>query len=94
MVPGFALDSAKLTPKMKRAIKKFVRSNPTLTTVTCKGFTSLPVSARDMRIATDRGKAVCKYIKKLNPDLSVKVLKGGHNNNSGSETRRVRIVMR
>jgi len=94
VVPGFALDSAKLTPKMKRAIKKFVGNNPTLTTVACKGFTSLPFSARDTSIGTDRGKAVCNFIKKLNPDLSVKVLKGGHNNKAGSETGRVRIAMR
>lgn len=94
VIAGFAPDSAKLTPKMKRTIKKFVRNNPTQTTVTCKGFTSLSVSDRDMRMATKHGMAVCSYTKKLNPDISVKVLKGGHNNKSRSERRRVRIVMR
>jgi hypothetical protein len=94
VVPGFALDSAKLTLRMKKAIRKFVLANPELTTVTCRGFTSLPASARDMKLARQRGKAVCDYILKLNPDLTVKVLKGGHTEKTGSENRRVRIVMR
>jgi predicted outer membrane repeat protein len=94
VVPGFALDSAKLTLRMKKAIRKLVLANPELTTVTCRGFTSLPASARDMKLARQRGKAVCDYILKLNPDLTIKVLKGGHTEKTGSENRRVRIVMR
>ena len=94
VIPGFALDSTKLTLKMKKAIRKFVIANSELTTVTCRGFTSLPASARDMKLARQRGKAVCDYILKLNPDLTVRVLKGGHTEKTGSENRRVRIVMR
>jgi len=88
------LDSTKLTPKMKRALKKFVRANPQLTSVVCRGFTSRPASSRDQRLATVRGKVACNFIKSLRPDLEVKVLKGKHTDKFGQNIRRARIVMR
>jgi predicted outer membrane repeat protein len=93
VVPGFAANSTKLTRPMKKAIRAFVKANPDLTTVTCKGFTSAPATARDLRLARDRGKVTCDFIKKLNPDLTVEVLAGSHTDTPGQQIRRVRIVM-
>lgn len=93
VVPGFRANSVKLTRPMKKAIREFVRANPELTTVTCKGFTSAPATPADLRLARQRGKATCDYIQKLNPELTVKVLNGSHTNTPGQQIRRVRIVM-
>lgn len=93
VVPGFASNSTKLTRGMKREIKAFVESNASLTSVTCKGFTSAPATMQDLRLARDRGQATCDYIKKLNPELEVQVLPGSHTNTPGQKIRRVRIEM-
>jgi hypothetical protein len=94
VVPGFAANSVKLTASMRSEIKKFVKANPGATTVTCKGFTSSPATAIDLRLARQRGQAVCDFVQKLNPDITVKVLKGSHNNEPGNQIRRARIVLR
>jgi predicted outer membrane repeat protein len=94
VVPGFAANSVKLTASMRSEIKKFVKANPEATTVTCKGFTSSPATAIDLRLARQRGQAVCDFVKKLNPEITVKVLKGSHNNEPGNQIRRARIVLR
>lgn len=93
VIPGFRANSTKLTRPMKKAIRAFLKANPELTAVTCKGFTSAPATAADLRLARQRGKATCDYIQKLNPELTVRVLKGSHNNTPGQKIRRVRIVM-
>jgi predicted outer membrane repeat protein len=93
VVPGFASNSTKLTRTMKKEIKAFVESNAGLTTVTCKGFTSAPATRQDLRLARERGQATCDYIKKLNPELTVKVLAGAHTNTPGKQVRRVRLEM-
>jgi hypothetical protein len=93
VVPGFASNSTKLTRTMKKEIKAFVESNAGLTSVTCKGFTSAPATREDLRLARERGQATCDYIKKLNPELTVKVLAGAHTNKPGKQVRRVRLEM-
>ena len=93
VVPGFASNSTKLTRTMKKEIEAFIESNAGLTTVTCKGFTSAPATRQDLRLARERGQATCDYIKKLNPELTVKVLAGAHTNTPGKQVRRVRLEM-
>jgi hypothetical protein len=93
VVPGFGANSTRLTAVMKKKIRAFVRANPDITSVTCKAFTSEPATLQDSRLARERAKVTCAFIKKLNPEVEVKVLKGGHTFEQGSKARRVRIVM-
>jgi predicted outer membrane repeat protein len=93
VIPGFAANSTNLTRPMKRAIRTFINANPELTRVTCNGFTSAPATAQDLVLARQRGKVTCDFIKKIKPELEVKVLKGDHTNIPGQQIRRVRLVM-
>jgi hypothetical protein len=79
---------------MKAQIKKVIAANPGATTISCKGFTSAPPTAGDKALSKARGKAVCDYVRKLDPTLTVKVLKGAYENTPGQQIRRVRIVLK
>jgi hypothetical protein len=91
---GFAANSTKLTRPMKKEIRKFIRANPELTTVVCRGFTSAPATRFDDALAKGRGENVCAYIEKKFPDLTTRVIEGNHTNIPGSNIRRVRVVLR
>ena len=93
IVSGFAPNSVKLTRTMKREIREFVRSNPDLTTVVCKGYTSAPATIFDSALARKRGNVVCDYVKKKFPAIKVEVREGQHTNAPGSNVRRVRLIM-
>lgn len=94
VVPGFSANSTKLTRAMKKEIRKFVRANPGLSTVVCKGYTSLPVTPQDAALSRGRGQVTCDYIKTLNPDLKVVLRQGAHTNKPGLPIRRVQITLR
>lgn len=94
VVPGFAANSTILSTAMQREIRQFVRANRNLTTVTCKGFTSAPATPQDIALARQRGQVTCDFIKRLDPNLDVRVLQGSHTDEPGQNIRRVRIVMR
>lgn len=93
VIPGFRANSTKLTRPMRKAIRKFVRANADLSTVTCRGFTSAPATPQDLRLARQRGKVTCDFIKRINSDLTVRVLSGSHTDTPGQQIRRVRLVM-
>lgn len=93
-VRGFAANSARLTPAMKAKIKRVLAANPGATTISCKGFTSAPPTPGDKALSRARGKAVCDYVRKLDPTITVKVLKGAYENTPGQQIRRVRIVLK
>jgi hypothetical protein len=93
VVGGFAANSTRLSMKMKREIRAFLKTNSELSSVTCMGFTSEPATALDTALSKARGQVTCNYIKKLNPDLKVKVVQGRHTELPGSKIRRVRITM-
>ena len=93
VVGGFAANSTRLSMKMKREIRAFLKTNSGLSSVTCMGFTSEPATALDTALAKARGQVTCNYIKKLDPDLKVKVVQGRHTELPGSKIRRVRITM-
>jgi hypothetical protein len=93
VVGGFAANSTRLSVKMKREIRAFLRANPELDTAVCTGFTSLPATVRDAALSKARGQVTCDFVKKLNPDLTVKVMQGRHTERLGSQIRRVRITL-
>lgn len=93
-VPGFAANSTKLTRPMRAEIRKFLRANPGLTEVVCRGFTSSPATAKDRVLARNRGKVTCDYIKTLRPEANVTIRSGSHTNKPGKQIRRVSITLR
>ena len=93
MIPGFAANSAMLTKEMKKEIREFLKANPTLKNVVCKGFTSSPATAQDRVLARQRGKAACDFIKTIRPDAQVTIRSGSHTNKPGSQIRRVSISL-
>jgi hypothetical protein len=92
-VQGFAANSPKLTKSMKKKIRQFLKANPTLNNVDCRGFTSSPATAKDRVLARKRGKAACDYILTHRPDAQVKIQSGSHTNKPGSQIRRVNIKL-
>jgi predicted outer membrane repeat protein len=94
VVPGFAANSTKLSKPMKKEIRKFLRANPTLTNVVCRGFTSSPATTLDKMLARERGKETCAFIKQLRPEAKVTVRSGSHTDKPGLKIRRVQITLR
>lgn len=94
LVPGFAANSTVLSDAMKKQIRKFLKQNPDATSATCKGFTSAPATRQDSKLARQRGKAACEYMRTIRPDLTVKFVKGEHTEQPGQSIRRVRISLR
>jgi hypothetical protein len=93
MIPGFAANSTTLTKEMKKDIRKFLKANPALKNVVCKGFTSAPATAQDRVLARQRGKAACDFIKTIRPDAQVTIRSGSHTNKPGSQIRRVTVSL-
>jgi hypothetical protein len=93
VVGGFAANSTRLSLKMKREIRAFLKSNPGYSTVTCMGFTSEPATAMDTALAKARGQVTCNFVKKIDSELMVKVVQGRHTEQPGSKIRRVRITL-
>jgi len=94
VVRGFAANSTKLTKEMRKEIRGFLRANPSLNQVACRGFTSAPVTVQDRALARDRGRVTCNLIKKLRPEATITVLSGSHNEKRGAQIRRVKITLR
>jgi hypothetical protein len=93
VVPGFAANSTRLTPAMKKGVKAFLTANPDLLKVVCKGFTSAPATALDRMLALNRGKVTCDLIKKLRPEATVTIRSGSHTDQPGLKIRRVQITL-
>ena len=93
VVGGFAANSTRLSVKMKREIRAFLKSNPGFSTVTCIGFTSEPATALDSALAKARGQVTCNFVKKIDSELKAKVVQGRHTEQPGSKIRRVRITL-
>jgi hypothetical protein len=94
VVPGFAANSTRLTKEMRKEIRAFLRANPGLNQVVCRGFTSAPATPQDRALARDRGKVTCDLIKKLRPEANVTLRSGSHTNKPGVQIRRVQITLR
>jgi hypothetical protein len=94
VVPGFAANSTRLTKEMRKDIRAFLRTNPGLNQVVCRGFSSAPATAQDRALARNRGKVTCDLIKKLRPEATVTLRSGSHTDKPGLKIRRVQITLR
>jgi len=94
VVPGFAANSTRLTKEMRKEVRAFLRTNPGLNQVVCRGFSSAPATAQDRALARERGKVTCDLIKKLRPEATVTLRSGSHTDKPGLKIRRVLITLR
>lgn len=92
-VAGFEHNSRKLTGPMKRQIDRWLKQNPSMSTLTCTGFTSLPKRATDVVLSTKRGDTVCNFAKRKNPDLEIVIRTGVEDPRPGSKIRRALLVL-
>lgn len=92
-VAGFEHNSRKLTKAMKRKIDRWLKQNPSMSTLTCTGFTSLPKRATDVVLSTKRGSTVCNFAKRKNPDLEIVIRPGVEDPRPGSNIRRALLVL-
>jgi hypothetical protein len=79
---------------MKKEIRAFLKANPNLNNVVCRGYTSAPATAQDRMLARERGKVTCAFIKKLRPEANVTLRSGSHTDKPGLKIRRVQITLR
>lgn len=92
-VAGFEHNSRKLTKAMKKRINRWLKQNPSMSTLTCTGFTSLPKRATDVVLSTKRGNSVCNFAKRKNPDLEIVIRPGVEDPRPGSKIRRALLVL-
>jgi hypothetical protein len=92
---GFAINSARLTPSMKRQISTWLNKHPEEVCVSVAGFTMGPrVLPTDPKLAKDRARAVRAYIKSLRPEASFTPITARTQRLVGDEVRRAKVTLR
>jgi hypothetical protein len=92
---GFAINSAVVTKKMKRQIKRWVEAHPEKLCVSVTGFTMGPrVLPTDPKLAKDRARAVRAYIRSLRPEASFMPITSRTQRLVGDEVRRAKVTLR
>ncbi len=94
---GFKFEQSYLTKGMMAKMSSWAKNNKTLTNMTCIGYTGWNQNklspAQLSKLGTARAKAVCSYLKKLIPNLVVK-LKKFHGTSKHPTARRVLVFGR
>jgi len=92
--PGFAINSARVTPQMKRQIRNWLNKHPEEVCVSVRGFTMGPrVLPTDPKLARDRAKAVRAYIKSIRPEASFTRITSRTQRLVGDEVRRAKVTL-
>jgi hypothetical protein len=92
---GFAINSARLTPAMKRQIRTWLNKHPEEVCVSVAGFTMGPrVLPTDPKLAKDRARSVRSFIKSLRPDASFTPITSRTQRLVGDEVRRAKVTLR
>jgi hypothetical protein len=93
--PGFAINSARITPAMKRQITNWLNSHPKEVCVSVAGFTMGPrVLPTDPKLARDRARAVRAYIKSIRPEASFTPITSRTQRLVGDDIRRAKVTLR
>lgn len=93
--PGFAINSAVLTPTMKRQIRNWIDRHPERVCVSVAGFTMGPrVLPTDPKLARDRARSVREYIKSLRPQASFTPITSRTQRLVGDDVRRAQVTLR
>lgn len=94
-ISGFKSNSTALTKSMRAKINKFIKENSGYSYVTCVGFADRPGSASaNSGLGKSRAQVGCKQALKQNSGLEIAATRGRWDDtNSGSNIRRVRIIL-
>ena len=94
-VSGFAINSAVLTPAMKKQLRTWLSSHPKEVCVSVAGFTMGPrVLPTDPKLAKDRARAVRSYIKSIRPEASFTPITSRTQRLVGDDVRRAKVTLR
>ena len=92
---GFAINSARVTPQMKRQIRNWFNKHPEEVCVSVRGFTMGPrVLPTDPKLARDRARAVRAYIKSIRPEASFTPITSRTQRVVGDKIRRAKVTLR
>jgi hypothetical protein len=72
-ISRFTPESPRLLDAQRTEIRKFLRNNPELSSITCTGYTAGPVKRTDKILAKQRATNVCAYIERIKPEIKTKV---------------------
>ena len=92
---GFAINSAVLTPAMKRQIRSWMNKHPEEVCVSIAGFTMGPrVLPTDPKLARDRASSVRAFIKSIRPEASFTPITSRTQKLVGDDVRRAKVTLR
>lgn len=92
---GFAINSAVLTPAMKRQIRNWIAQHPERACVSVAGFTMGPrVLPTDPKLARDRARSVRAFIKSIRPEASFTPITSRTQRLVGDDVRRAKVTLR
>jgi outer membrane protein OmpA-like peptidoglycan-associated protein len=89
---GFAVNSSKLTKKMKAGIKAFLRAHADVSRIDVTGFTMGPVMKADLKLALSRAESIKAYIRSLGYSTKI-VVHASRDTKVGPKYRRATIVL-
>ncbi|MEY4417742.1 MAG: hypothetical protein RIQ88_180 [Actinomycetota bacterium] len=94
---GFAFEKPDLNLLMKSQIKTWIKSNPDYSVASCVGFTGQNVKKRSaaflQKLATDRAKNICNYIRNVSGAISVYSTQGIPGNGTTAAARKVKVTL-
>jgi hypothetical protein len=92
---GFAINSARLTPPMKKQIRTWLNRHPERVCVSVAGFTMGPrVLPTDPKLAKDRARSVRAYITSIRPEASFTPITSRTQRLVGDDVRRAKVTLR
>lgn len=93
--PGFAVNSARLSPTMKKQIRNWLKKHPNEICVSVAGFTMGPrVLPSDPKLARDRARAVREFIRSIRPEASFTPITSRTQRLVGEQVRRAKVTLR
>ena len=92
---GFAINSARLTPAMKKQIRTWLNRHPAAVCASVIGFTMGPrILSSDPKLARDRARAVRAFIKSIRPEASFTPITSRTQRLVGDDVRRAKVTLR
>lgn len=94
---GFAFEKSALTNAMKTSIKSWILANASeeFTIVSCTGYTGFNANRRDRafleRLARNRAKNVCDYVKTIKSVITISSTQGIPGNGKDASARKVQV---
>ena len=93
VVRGFSASSPKLNRGLRLEIRKVLLESPETKSVTCRALFSAGATRGEIRLATSRAKAVCRFVARVEPNIEVRVKKRLLNPGQEAKASKVRLVL-